>query len=75
MEHERTAACDNTEVHDPLAGAFCRVDDLAELGFGERKALYEAVKRGDIPSVKIGRKVLIPTTWAREAMRLPTRTA
>jgi hypothetical protein len=59
-------------VHDPwLDGPFVRVDDLADHGFGERKALYDAVRRGDIPSVRLGRKVLIPTTWVREAMRLP----
>jgi hypothetical protein len=67
MEPERTAACEGDWLREP----FVRVDDLAEHGFGERKSLYEAVKRGDIPSVRLGRKVLIPTTWVREAMRLP----
>jgi excisionase family DNA binding protein len=31
----------------------------AELGIG-RNAAYEAVKRGEIPTVKIGRRLLVP---------------
>jgi len=30
------------------------------LGIG-RNSAYEAVKRGDIPSIRIGRRILIPT--------------
>ena len=30
------------------------------LGIG-RNSAYEAVKRGDIPSVRIGRRILVPT--------------
>jgi hypothetical protein len=70
MAPKQAAACEEPEETDRLSGAFCRVDDLVMLGFGERKALYGAVERGDIPSVRLGRKLLIPTTWVREAMRL-----
>jgi hypothetical protein len=70
VAQEQTAACEGPEETDRLSGAFCRVDDLVMLGFGERKALYDAVRRGDIPSVRLGRKLIIPTTWVREAMRL-----
>jgi hypothetical protein len=68
MAPGQTAECEDNWLDDP----FVRVDDLADHGFGERKALYEAVRRGDIPSLRLGRKVLIPTTWVREAMRLPS---
>ena len=30
------------------------------LGIG-RNSAYEAVKRGDIPSIRIGRRILVPT--------------
>jgi hypothetical protein len=69
MSQEQTAPCDDeAQETDPLSGPFCRVDDLAELGFGERTGLYRAVERGDIPSIRIGRNLLIPTSWARKAM-------
>jgi excisionase family DNA binding protein len=69
MAPEHTAERDDEEHEsDPLSGPFCRVDDLADLGFGDRHALYEAVRRGEIPSVRLGRKVLIPTAWAKKAM-------
>jgi excisionase family DNA binding protein len=36
------------------------VDDAAEvLGIG-RNAAYEAVRRGEIPSIRIGRRVVVP---------------
>jgi excisionase family DNA binding protein len=39
------------------------VQELAvELGIS-RNAAYEAVKRGDIPSIRVGRRVLIPADW------------
>jgi excisionase family DNA binding protein len=36
------------------------VEDAArELGIG-RNAAYEATKRGDIPSIRIGKRILVP---------------
>ena len=53
-----TAACEDEDPIVPrassgrprrlLQGAFCTVDELAELGFGHRTTIYEAVKRGEI---------------------------
>lgn len=34
-----------------------------------RSATYEAIRRGDIPSVRIGRKILIPVAALEEIMR------
>ena len=28
-----------------------------------RGALYEAVKRGDIPHIRVGNRILVPRTW------------
>ena len=37
------------------------VEETAKrLGIG-RNTAYEAVKRGDIPSIRIGRRILVPT--------------
>ena len=46
------------------------VEELAEvLGTG-RTATYDAVRRGEIPSFKIGRKVVIPTAAVRRLLCL-----
>ena len=37
------------------------IEEMAlTLGIG-RNSAYEAVKRGDIPSIRIGRRILVPT--------------
>ena len=41
------------------------VEEVGEtLGIG-RSAAYEAVRRGEIPSIRIGRRVLVPTAALR----------
>ncbi len=37
---------------------------------GGRSSVYEAIKRGDLPSVRIGRRVLIPTAALRHLLCL-----
>lgn len=37
-----------------------------------RSALYEAIRRGDLPSVKIGRRLYVPTGAIRAAWALDT---
>jgi len=36
------------------------VDEAAELLGLSRNAAYEAVRRGDIPNIRIGRRILVP---------------
>lgn len=49
-----------SDLTGPDAPATITVEQMGELlGLG-RAAAYEAVQRGDIPSLKIGRRVLIP---------------
>jgi hypothetical protein len=55
---------------DPLAKPFHKPAELHELGFGDRKTIREAIARGEIPVVRIGRKVLIPTAWVRRQLQL-----
>jgi excisionase family DNA binding protein len=51
----------NEEIQAILSKPTCTVDELAKvLGIGRRQA-YQAVKRGDIPSIRIGKRILIST--------------
>jgi excisionase family DNA binding protein len=46
------------------------VEEVAELlGFG-RTATYDAVRRGEIPCIKVGRKLVIPTAAVRRLLEL-----
>lgn len=46
------------------------VEDAALiLGIG-RNAAYEAVKRGDIPSIRIGQRIVVPTAPLRKMLGL-----
>ena len=40
------------------------------VGIG-RTAAYEAVRRGEIPSIRVGKRILIPTALARAQLGLP----
>jgi excisionase family DNA binding protein len=44
------------------------IPDAAErLGIGRNQA-YEAVKRGEIPIIPIGRRKLVPTAWLERVL-------
>lgn len=47
----------------PVAGAV--------LGLG-RSAAYLAANRGDLPTVRVGRRVVVPTARLRELLGMPT---
>lgn len=56
---------------DPTSKPFHKPRELIELGFAsDRKTIYDAIARGDIPVVRVGRKMLVPTAWIRRAMAL-----
>ena len=60
-----------TDRLDPYKNPFLRVQpDMVDLGWGDPKTIYAAIARGEIPTVKVGRKVLIPTAWVRRALQL-----
>ena len=40
------------------------------LGIGRRQT-YEGIHRGDIPAIRIGRRLLVPTSWILEQLGLP----
>ncbi len=45
------------------------VEEAAKILRISRNSAYEAVKRGDIPSVRIGRRVLVPRTSLEKMLR------
>ncbi|MEV0760398.1 helix-turn-helix domain-containing protein [Nocardia sp. NPDC050435] len=46
------------------------VTDTAQLlGIG-RSTIYAAVKSGEVPAVRIGNRVRIPSRWVREILQL-----
>jgi hypothetical protein len=57
---------------DPAVRRFLKPMELVSLGFGEPKTIYAAIKRGEIPVVRVGRKMLVPTSWICQAMALDT---
>lgn len=42
------------------------------LGIG-RSAAYDAVRRGDVPSVRVGRRVLVPVAPLLDLLQTPRR--
>ena len=42
-----------------------RVVEVTGGVLGQRSALHEAIRRGEIPSIRIGRRVLVPTQLLR----------
>ncbi|WP_035769772.1 helix-turn-helix domain-containing protein [Arthrobacter castelli] len=49
------------DIAEILSRPTCKVDDAATvLSIGRRQA-YDAVHRGEIPSLRIGNRILVPT--------------
>ena len=48
------------QVENSTKDTFTVEETAKRLGIG-RNSAYEAVKRGEIPSIRIGRRILIPT--------------
>lgn len=62
-----TGAADMTrEMPDPSVKPTLSVEEAAVLlGIGKNQA-YSAVQRGDIPSLRVGRRLLVPTASLRK---------
>lgn len=48
---------------DPKDRPTLTVDEAAELLGLDRKTLYGAINSGELPCLRVGRRILIPTTW------------
>ncbi len=66
---------DMQELQQPANGTYPSVDALAdELGIS-RKSTYDGLRRGDIPSIRLGKRFILPRAaiqeWLRTAGRGP----
>jgi hypothetical protein len=63
-------------IPDPEAQPLMRVADVERAlpQFG-RTAIYDAINRGDIPSLRVGRRLFVPTAELRRMLGLPARPA
>jgi excisionase family DNA binding protein len=52
---------------DPDGGV---LDELAELLNVSRATAYESVRNGSVPSIRMGRKILVPTAAVRRMLLL-----
>jgi excisionase family DNA binding protein len=55
---------------DPVENPTMTVEELAELLGTGRTATYDAVRQGNLPVIRVGRKLLIPTAAVRRLLEL-----
>ena len=48
---------------DPATRPTLQVDAVAEILGIDRKTVYAAIHAGEIPSIRVGRRILVPTIW------------
>jgi hypothetical protein len=59
----------NEELKSLLSGATASIPDVGRVCFGlRRQASYRAAKLGDIPTIKVGRGLFVPTTALRKLL-------
>jgi excisionase family DNA binding protein len=55
---------------DPLKKPTCTVDECAAVLGVARGSAYAAVKSGDLPTIRVGRRWLVPTAVLRRMLAL-----
>jgi hypothetical protein len=56
----------SNELKQLLEKPTASVPDVGRICFGlSRNAAYEAARRGDIPTVRLGKILRVPTAWVR----------
>lgn len=53
---------------DKIAYGVGEIALLLPLGEG---AIYEGIRKGEIPSLKVGRRILVPAWWLRQQLNGP----
>lgn len=48
---------------DPIERPTLTVDAVAEILGVDRKTVYAAINSGELPSLRVGRRILVPTSW------------
>ena len=56
------------ELPDPATQPTITVDELGELMGVSRSTAYESVRNGEIPSIRLGRRIVIPTAAVRRML-------
>lgn len=57
-------------VPDPANAPTMNVEQVAKAFHISRAKAYEAVRLGDIPSIKLGRRLVVPTAAVRRMLQL-----
>ena len=57
-------------VPDPADAPTMQVEQVAKAFHISRAKAYEAVKSGDIPATKLGRRIVVPTAAVRRMLQL-----
>jgi excisionase family DNA binding protein len=71
--HPNEADRRETTTLDSIRGkATCSVQDAAHILGVSRWAVYRAIERGEISSMRIGRRILIPTARLLADLEAPT---
>ena len=68
MGQETNKRLTEDEVSDLLAKPALSIAEFADIFEVDDKTAYSAVQRGEIPSIDIGRRRLIPTAWVRRKL-------
>jgi excisionase family DNA binding protein len=63
------------KVPDPAVRPTMQVDDVAAALGLSRAAAYNGVQSGEIPSIRIGRRIVVPTAAVRRMLQLDRDTA
>ncbi len=53
----------STVLPDPKERPTLSVDAVAAILGVDRKTVYAAINSGELPCLRVGRRILIPTTW------------
>jgi excisionase family DNA binding protein len=76
MDTDPTSLNDARQTRIPLGGPSLLPPTLPParagrlLGIGRRQT-YEGIRRGDIRAIRIGRRLLVPTSWLLDQLGLP----
>ncbi len=66
-----TVDVEDRRIPDPETQPWLEAPDAGRRAYGlGRSASYEAVKRGDLPVLRCGRKLVVPTAALRRLLQL-----
>jgi hypothetical protein len=68
-EHKRNAMMPD-DIRKILARPTCTVGEFGKIFGLSKNPAYEAVKRGDVPSIRMGRLIRVPTAPLRAKLGL-----